>query len=62
MPADGNGKLRPDPLTVERFGILLDQDRVGTFRDGRAGEDPHRLSGIDASVEKMAGGGSAYHR
>ena len=36
-------------------GILLDHDRVGTARHGRAGEDAHRFAASDAACEAGAG-------
>ena len=34
--------------------ILLNDDRVGAFGDGRAGENAHRLAGANAAAERMS--------
>jgi hypothetical protein len=35
-------------------GIFLQQDRLRPGRDDRAGADPHRLTGVERSGERMA--------
>ena len=44
---------------VVGFGVLLDEDGVGTGRHRRAGEDAHGLARPDGAVVAVAGGGHA---
>ena len=60
MAAGDHRLVDPDGVAVPGR-ILLQQDRVGASRDHAAGEQPHRLSGADAAIERMPGGRGADH-
>ena len=48
-----------DAPVLELFGVFLDDDRVGAFRQRSAGEDADGLTGANGAIETMACGGFA---
>ena len=57
-PARGDRLAGGHGLAVG-LGVLLDQDRVGAGRHGRAGEDTDRFAGTERPGEAVAGGAGA---
>ena len=59
MTSLGFAGQRLDAVLAQHARIFLDQDRVGTLGNRRAGEYPHALSGADRAGKTVAGGGDA---
>ncbi|MCY1500458.1 hypothetical protein D9M68_345000 [compost metagenome] len=61
MAALAGHELGADPVFRPALGIFLDDDRIGTGRQGCSGEDADGLSRPHLSLEAMAGSRLADH-